>query len=182
MLLQEKKEDYIKTKNQAETMFNSFNHNSNHNNQEEGIQFTITSELKLLIKSHEKMTASCERSIDFVYPLKISEKELLRDFDHIKAAIERGINVRAMTERPIQDSTGKNSKSVFKSAGFEHRFLPESVIPFGMHIFDNQEVTLAISSNPMPSLWTNNSHVVKLAQVYFENIWDNAEIANQKKK
>ena len=128
------------------------------------------------------MTASCERSIDFVYPIRIGEKELFRDSDHIKAAIERGIKVRAMTERPIQDSTDMNSKSAFRSAGFEHRFLPESAIPFGMHIFDNREVTLAISSNPMPSLWTNNSHVVKLAQVYFENIWDNDQIANQRKK
>jgi hypothetical protein len=34
----------------------------------------------------------------------------------------------------------------------------------------------------MPSLWTNNSHVVKLAKVYFENIWENAEITNQRKK
>jgi hypothetical protein len=182
MLLQEKKEEYIKTKKHAERIFNSFNQNSNQNNQEEGIQFTITSELKLLIKSHEKLTASCERSIDFVYPIRISEKELFRDSDHIKAAIERGIKVRAMTARQVHNSTGMNSKSAFKSAGFEHRFLPESVIPFGMHIFDNQEVTLAISSNPMPSLWTNNSHVVKLAQVYFENIWDNAEIANREKK
>jgi sugar-specific transcriptional regulator TrmB len=182
MLLQEKKEEYIKTKKQAETIFNSFNQNSNKNNQEEGVQFTITSELKLLIKSHEKLTASCERSIDFVYPIKISEKELFRDSDHIKAAIERGIKVRAMTERPIQELTDMNSKSAFKNPGFEHRFLPESATPFGMHIFDNREVTLAISSNPMPSLWTNNSHVVKLAQVYFENIWDNAEIANREKK
>jgi hypothetical protein len=181
MLLQEKKEEYIKTKKQAETIFNSFNQNSNQNNAE-GVQFTITSELKLLIKSHEKLTASCKRSIDFVYPIRISDKELFRDSDHIKAAIERGITIRAMTERPIQDSTDMNSKSALKSAGFEHRFLPESVIPFGMHIFDNQEVTLAISSNPMPSLWTNNSHVVKLAQVYFENIWDNAEISNREKK
>jgi hypothetical protein len=181
MLLQEKQEEYIRTKKQAEKIFNSLSQNRSQNNQEEGVQFTITSELKLLIKSHEKFTASCKRSIDFVFPIKISEKEVLRDSDHIKAAIERGIKVRAMTGRPIQDATNMNSKSAFKSPRFEHRFLPESVTPFGMHIFDNQEVTLAISSNPMPSLWTNNSHVVKLAQVYFENLWENAETANQRK-
>ena len=182
MLLKEKQEDYIRIKKQAEIIFNSLSQNRSQNNQEEGVQFTITSELKLLIKSHEKLTASCKRSIDFVYPIKISEKELFQDADQIKAAIDRGIKIRAMTGKPIQDSTNLNSKSAFKSPGFEHRFLPESVISFGMHIFDNQEVTLAISSNPMPSLWTNNSHVVKLAQVYFEKIWKDAEITNQRKK
>ena len=109
-------------------------------------------------------------------------KNCFENSDHIKAAIERGIKVRAMTERPIQELTDMNSKSAFKNPRFEHRFLPESATPFGMNIFDNQEVTLAITSNPMPSLWTNNSHLVKLAQVYFENIWEKAEIVNQRKK
>jgi sugar-specific transcriptional regulator TrmB len=179
MLLKEKQEEYIRTKKQAEIIFNSLGQNKSQNNQEEGVQFTITSELKLLIKSHEKLTASCKNSIDFIFPIKISEKELFRDADHLKAAIKRGIKIRAMTGKPIQDSTNVNSKSIFKSPEFEHRFLPESAIPFGMHIFDNQEATLAISSNAMPSLWTNNSHVVKLAQVYFEHIWKDAEITNQ---
>lgn len=182
MLLQKRQEEYVKTKKQAEKIFSSLSQNRSQNNQEEGVQFTILSELKHLIKSHEKLTASCKRSIDCVYPIKISGKELFRDSEHIKAAIKRGIKVRAMTEKTIQELIDMNSKSAFKSPGFEHRFLPETAIPFGMHIFDNQEVTLAISSNPMPSLWTSNSHVVKLAQVYFENIWENAEIVNQRKK
>ena len=168
----------LKQKNKQKKFSDSLTQNRNQSNQEEGVQFTITSEFKLLIKTHEKLTASCKKSIDFIFPIKIGEKEVLRESDHIKAAIERGIKVRAMTERPIQDTTNSNSKPTLKSPRFEHRFLPESVTPFGMHIFDNQEVTLAISSNPMPSLWTNNSHVVKLAQVYFENIWKDAENAN----
>ena len=142
MLLQEKQEEYYQTKKQAEKIFNSLTQNRNQSNQEEGVQFTITSELKLLIKTHEKFTASCKKSIDFIFPIKIGEKEVLRESDHIKAAIDRGIKVRAMTGRPIQVTTNLNSKSTFKSPRFEHRFLPESVTPFGMNIFDNQEVTL----------------------------------------
>jgi hypothetical protein len=47
---------------------------------------------------------------------------------------------------------------------------------FGMHIFDEQQVTLAMSEKePLPSLWTNNVHVVKLAEAHFENMWDNAQ-------
>jgi sugar-specific transcriptional regulator TrmB len=91
MLLQEKQEEYITTKKQAETILTSLNQNRSQNNKEEGVQFTITSELKLLIKTHEKLTSSCKSNIDFVYPIKIGAQELIRDSDHIKTAIKRGI-------------------------------------------------------------------------------------------
>jgi hypothetical protein len=48
---------------------------------------------------------------------------------------------------------------------------------FGMHIFDSKEVTYQISEkNNLPSLWSNDRNVVKLAEAYFENIWNNAEV------
>lgn len=58
---------------------------------------------------------------------------------------------------------------------FELRYLPETAAHFGMHIFDKQKVTLAISEKMMPSLWTNNPYVAKLAEAYFENMWNNAQ-------
>jgi hypothetical protein len=127
--------------------------------------------VKLLIKLHEKLATLCKESIDFVFPIRMNDKELFRSSEYIKPALKRGVRVRALTGGTTLDLTDRTSKSNFKITNFEHRFLPESIIPFGMHIFDNQEVTLAISSNPMPSLWTNNLHVVNLAAVYFEKTW-----------
>lgn len=44
-----------------------------------------------------------------------------------------------------------------------------------MAIFDNKEVNIRVSDTLVPFLWTNNPNVVKLAEIYFENMWNNAQ-------
>jgi sugar-specific transcriptional regulator TrmB len=176
ILLQNKKEEHIETEKQAKTIFNSFYENDNQNILNENVQFTITSKWSLLIKMHEKLADRTKKSIDFIIPVKMSKQMLFHNCLYIKRAIRRGVKIRAITQKVNGESMSRNPKPLSKNPLFELRYLPETSIPFGMHIFDKEEVTLAMSEKkPMPSLWTNNLNVVRLAEDYFENIWNIAQ-------
>ena len=175
ILLQYKKEEYIETEKQAKIISNNFCENGNQKILHE-YEFIITSEINLLFKMHEKLADTTKKSIDFVAPMKMSEKMLFHNCQYIKRTIKRGVKIRVIAQKVNGETIAENPKPLLKNPLFELRYLPETSIPFGMHIFDKQEVTLAVSEKPIPSLWTNNPHVVKLAEVYFEDMWNNAQI------
>ncbi len=170
ILLQTKRQEYVETEKNVEILRSTFCEN-----QEKGsqgcVQFVITSQLTLLWKLHAKLANASKKSIDFIAPLKTSEQKLHRCCPYIKPAISRNVNIRVIVAKGGE--TPKFSK-VVKNPLFQLRLLPEGAIPFGMHIFDRQEVTLAISKEPLPSLWSNNAHLVRLAEVYYESMWNSA--------
>ncbi len=170
ILLQNKKEEYKKTQEEVETICNSFAEGKEVNEPHECFQFIITSHYKLLVKLHEKLANAAKESIDFITPLKLNEKTLLQACPYIKPALKRGVKLRVITHKEVE-TTVDNPNFPSDNPLFEYKFLTENTIPFGMHIFDKHEVTLAISKQATPSLWTNNPHVVELAETYFNNIW-----------
>ena len=172
-LLQYKKEDYIKTKKQVNSVFNNFNDNCNQQILNENIQFTITSERGLLAKMHQKLADMTKKDIDFVFPL--NEKMLFQYCNYITRTIRRGVKIRAIVQEAYEETISKTPKTLSKNPLFEIRYLPRKSIPFGMHIFDKQQVTLSISEKAIPSLWTNSPHVIKLAETHFEDLWNEAQ-------
>jgi hypothetical protein len=65
-----------------------------------------------------------------------------------------------------------------RDRNFELRYMPKSVVTLGMHVFDAHQLTIAVlKDKPLPSLWTNSPHVIELAKVYFDNLWNNAKKA-----
>jgi sugar-specific transcriptional regulator TrmB len=172
MLLQNKKEEYIETEKQAKTMANNFYESKNQNILNKSA-FVITSEVTLLFKGHEKLADITKNSIEAIIPVKMNKKIFFQNSPFAKRTIRRGVKIRVVTQKVDEESIPRNSKSLLKSPLFEIRYLPKDSEQFGMFIFDRQEVTLAMSEKkPMPSLWTNNPHVVKLAENYFENMWN----------
>ncbi len=176
MLLQNKKREYIETEKQVKKMSNNFCENKNQNILNENEQFLITSEFTLLSKMHDKLADATKKSIDFVCLMGLSDKILFETFKYLKRATRRGIRIRVISPKVIVDTIAENPKPFLKNSVFEHRYFNDKTVPFGMHIFDKQEVTLMVSEKkPMPSLSTKNVNVLKLAEVYFETAWDNAQ-------
>lgn len=176
LLLKNKKEEYIETEKQAKIMTDNYCENNKTSARFEKIDFTITSKFSLLLKMHDKIADMSEKNIDFIFGAKINEKMLLQNHQYIQRAIKRGVKIRAIISKDSNVTITENPKPLLKNSLFEIRYLPEESSPFGMHIFDKKEVTLAVSEKPMPSLWTNSPHIVKLAEVYFENMWNCAQI------
>lgn len=176
MLLQNKKEEYIEAEKQVNMIANNFNENNNHNTLSENAQFIVTAEITRLLKMHEELGDMTKSSIDAAIPLKMNKKMAFHHYPYIKRAIRRGVKIRVITKKVNGESMSRNPKTSSKNPLFELRHLPETSNLFGMHIFDEQQVTLAMSEKePLPSLWTNNVHVAKLAKTHFENMWNNAQ-------
>ena len=105
----------------------------------------------------------------------MDRKTIFYDWPFMKRAIRRGVQVRIITKKTKGESSLSNPKPLLEDPLFELRYLPGIGIPFGIHIFDKQEVTFSLSEKPVPGLRTDNPTVIKLAEVYFENIWNNAQ-------
>jgi Predicted transcriptional regulators len=176
ILLQNKKNEYFETEKQVQALAELLNIQSKtetsfNSNQE----LIITSQIQQLIKLHKRLADSAKHSIDFIFPVRVSEKSLLENFLFEKKALNRGVNVRIL----LVNGKGNAERYHRKAQLFEQRYLPEETF-FGMHIFDGQQITMALSKKAIPSLWTNNQNIVNLAQAYFDSIWNNA-IVNAKK-
>lgn len=167
-LLESKKEEYIETKRQVKALSNAIGEIRKQDRAPQSDpQFIITSQIKTLIKMHEKLANASTNSIDFVLPIK-TKQALYKYSEFIDPAIKRKVKIRAITIDKEKNQSSKNPL-------FEVRTVPDINQPIGMHIFDKQQVTLAMSEKATPSLWTNNAHIVILAQAYFEELWNNAK-------
>ena len=176
ILLRNKKEQYEEAEKLAKKIPDYSHENGNQNILRENTKFIITSKFSLLLKMHDNLADSSKKTIDFMCPEKWSEKTLFDNCKYIKRAIGRGVKIRVVTLKFNGEPIVKNPNPLPENPLFEHRSIPETVYQFGMHIFDEQEVTLAVcEKKPMPSLWTNNPNVVILAENYFENVWNNAQ-------
>ena len=175
ILLQKKKEEYNEAKKQAKILSKDFHRNGNPTVLKENVEFIITSEMEQLLKLHNRLADMTKNSIDFVCA---ANEKILYEYceKYIKRAIKRGVKVRVIAQKEKEETIVGSPNALLKKPLFGLRYLSETAIPFGMHIFDNQEVILAVSQDPIPSLWTNSPHVVKLAEIYFENFWSRSQM------
>ncbi len=173
ILLQKRKKEYAEIQKKTSSLLNNFhNNNAKIAPHEEESQFIITSEKTLLLKIFERLTQSAQTSIDIAIPLKAVEKTLFRDLQFHKRAMRRGVKIRMMTQKAEGDLALRKPQALAKNPFFEIKYL-SNFDPDGMRIFDRKEVTLAVcKENGLPSLWSNNLHVVKLATHYFDDLWD----------
>jgi sugar-specific transcriptional regulator TrmB len=169
LLLQKKKKQLNKVEEEVFTEFHNF---PEKRVTEIGLsKLSIISDFALLVNIHEKMSNSAKRTIDAILPLKLHQPSFLSHFQSFRRAIERGIKIRVIAQKPI---TFTNSIQTSPN-GLELRYLPVNCPIFGMHIFDKRVVTLAVEDNKnLPSLITDSPHIIKISSIYFNNQWETA--------
>jgi len=140
---------------------------------EETSQFIITSERNLFLKKMEKAISELQLSNNALIKSDGLKTMLFYHYQQLKRAMERGVKIRIITERSEEKST-INEQAIKKNPLFELKY-SSTPVPVGMAIYDNKEVNIRISDTLGPILWTNNPYVVKLAESYFENMWNNAQ-------
>lgn len=166
-LLQNKKDEYIKTEKEVQILSQTIvAARKKAKAPQFNTQFTITSQFKMLIKMHENLAQTCSQSIDFITP--VTKQALYEYPEYLDLAVNKNVKVRAVT---INQEKTEFPKNPF----FEVRALPAFDQPIGMHIFDGKQLTIAITEEATPSLWTNNAHIVRIAKSYFEELWSKAK-------
>jgi sugar-specific transcriptional regulator TrmB len=175
ILLQKRREESSGLEKKANSLLESFQSSDPKDALEENPQFKITSEIKLLLKMHENLIRSAQASVDIIMPAKILQLMLFNHQYFFKEA-QKSVKIRIIIQKVGEKTSVIKPEDLSKKRLIEIRYSSNSDL-FGMHIFDGKEVTYQISEkNILPSLWSNDCNVLKLAESYFENIWTNAEI------
>jgi sugar-specific transcriptional regulator TrmB len=167
ILLQNKKEAYAELEKETNTFLNNCHDNDVKGFQVETQEFKVTSERRLLSKMLERLTQSSQTSIDIAVPWKVAQLTMLN------LPCKKKQKIRFVTQKTGQtEAQIRKQQALAKNLDIKFKYLSKCA-PIGMHIFDKKEVTLCLDEKEgVPSLWSNNPNVVRLAEAYFEGLWN----------
>jgi sugar-specific transcriptional regulator TrmB len=139
--------------------------------QNEGSQFIITSEKRLFRKRFEKCVDMAQTKIDIVLSQHLFEEMIFHHLKCLENATRKGVEIRVLAEENKDKIISGKPKVLTDNHLFKlkHLFAP---IPVTMAIFDDKELHIRISDDLVPSLWSNNPKIVKLAISYFDETWN----------
>jgi sugar-specific transcriptional regulator TrmB len=163
ILLQKKKQEYAELRKKEEWLLNNLNlYNSKNGLENDKYNFKITSEPTLLLRLHSELIRKTNETIDIIIPFITKPSKLSEEWDYLEAlkSKKRSFKIRCISDK-LKESPWKQ-QALENNANLEHRYFAK--VPFGMHIFDKNEVTLSISQDSgLPCFWSNNLH-----KIYFQ--------------
>jgi sugar-specific transcriptional regulator TrmB len=173
ILLNQKTEENAELQKKTFTLINTLQEGNLRKTLHEGdSQFIITSEHRLFRKRFEKNIQRTQTSVDLmVYPREVFEEMVFHHLKPFQMAMEKGVKMRALTEEVEDKTISKNVQILKENPFFELKCL-SSPIPVTAAIYDNKGVNIRISTRIVPSLWSNNPPIVKLAASYFNELWN----------
>jgi len=113
--------------------------------------------------------------MDVITSPQVLEEMVFHHLKSIKAALARGVKMRAITEENKGEAILRNVLALKKNRSFKLKYLYTRV-PTTMAIFDDKEANLCISKDIVPSLWSNNPEFVELTTKYFNDLWNKAKL------
>jgi sugar-specific transcriptional regulator TrmB len=176
MLLQKRTNEHTTLQEKIKVLLNSDQErNINSMVHEETLQFIITSERKLFVKRLEKAFLEA-KTCEMIFPARGLKSMLFNSFQCLKMAIKKGTKIRIITEKTEGTLISNKLQTLKKNPLFEIKFA-SSPIDCGIIIFNNEEVNMRISSSgEVPSLYTDSPQLVKVAQMIFEGMWNDAQV------
>ena len=172
ILIQNRKHDIAEVEMKTSLLLNSFHAYGLRDFQEENFEVKVTSEFTLLRKMLERLIQSAQTSIDITIPWNWLQR-LIDDLGvHYREAGERGVRLRVVSQSIGKESPLRTTQELAENVFTDVRYLSHFA-PFGMHIFDEKQVTLSMSrKDALPSLYSINPDVVEMAEAYFKNMWN----------
>jgi sugar-specific transcriptional regulator TrmB len=145
---------------------------------DEDHQFVLIPEKGAEIEKRRKILKASNQSMDVINLWKrFSKTSYEYAGDDIKA-LQRGVKIRAITEKPNKSRIPSFFRDFKNSGSFEIEYLPYPPHAV-LTIYDRKEALLAISPSAglgeTPILWTNNASLLAVMQEYFEMLWAQAE-------
>jgi HTH-type transcriptional regulator, sugar sensing transcriptional regulator len=129
----------------------------------------------------ERMLLAVQNCVCFLGLARRMTAWLSNCMPSIEAMLARKVNCKMiMTEPDLKPFLRKQFGSLCKYSNFELRILEKSRSA-GFSVWDRKEILITTSpidsASPAPTLWSNNTGLVVLAQDYFDILWTNAKEA-----
>jgi sugar-specific transcriptional regulator TrmB len=182
MLIEYKKEQFLKLKNSGKTIAKDLEQQS----KTYGIRKFPLSENRFIIIPGKTITINrlrttlenAQKSLDVVTSKNRFSLGTLAFADSYEDALKRGVKIRVVTEdHQLSNEVCIIIKKLSENSCFKVRFLPpQTSVDAIVSIFDQKETftTFAISADQKdPStLWSNNHSFLSVMQSYFESKWE----------
>jgi sugar-specific transcriptional regulator TrmB len=143
------------------------------NNEEQ--QFVMVPKGEAGILKRRKAIESAQKSIDVVNSWKRFPKTVLTYAGETKKALQRGVELRVITEKPGNAKSIPKEILEFQEIGaFRIKYITDPP-PAVISIYDKKEILVATLSSTgldhSPTLWTNNPSMIAVVRDYFEIMW-----------
>ena len=171
MLFQKRAEEHTKLENSLKLLTDKEVEDSSVMFSEDSIDFLIVSERKRFVLNIEKSFVRAS-SCKMICPEKGFGFMIFTFYDCFAAALSRGTKVQVITKKTeLNAVTLQKLQLLLAYPNFEIKFIT-SQLEIAMLILDNG-VNICLSSwKEVPSLWSNNGQVLKLAEKFFEAEWN----------
>jgi sugar-specific transcriptional regulator TrmB len=145
----------------------------------EGDQFILYSEREAITCKAREVIENINVSLNDITPFSELEPWLSVLSKSIDEALNRGVKIRWITERPKNlRSMPKFLRAYLKYPNFEVRFVSQP-LRAKIGIFDSKDVILGVFMETgfarSPALWSNNPSFTAIAENYFETLWGNGQ-------
>lgn len=142
---------------------------------EEDSQFILIPKRKAAINRRKKEIEATQKSIDSIISSKRLEPTAYTYYEVAKKALERGVKIRAITEKPENENAlPEVIQDLKKNPSFKLKYIlhPPSAI---LTIYDKKEMLVTTSPKTglgeSPALWTNNPSILAVINDFFEISW-----------
>jgi sugar-specific transcriptional regulator TrmB len=175
LLIQERKEESYELEKKTRGLMQNLEYNHLRKAfQEENDQFVITSSLKLFRKRFEKYIQAAQSRVDVILSSKVLKGMLFHHSKCLQSSMAQGLKIRVLIEKAKERKEPIDIEAFEKNSLFVAKHVFVSA-PITMALFDEKEVSIRISKDLVPSLWSNNPEIVQLAASYFNEMWNKAE-------
>jgi sugar-specific transcriptional regulator TrmB len=145
---------------------------------DEDHQFILIPEKGAEIEKRRKILKASNQSMDVINLWKRFAKTSYEYAGDDIRALQRGVKIRAITEKPTTRRIPSFFRDFKNSGSFAIKYLPYPPHAV-LTIYDRTEALLVISPSAglgeTPILWTNNASLLAVMQEYFEMLWAKAE-------
>jgi len=171
MLFQKRTDEHAKLQESLKMLSDSQTEDLNTKFQEDNSEFLIVSERKRFVLNVEKTIAGAT-SCKIICPERTFSFLIFNFYDCLAAALSRGTKIRVMAQKKDLNTDVLQKIELFLTdPNFELKFLTSPLEP-AMVILNNG-VNICLSDwKEVPSLWSNNRQVLKLAETIFDTAWN----------
>lgn len=182
ILLQQEREKLKEKQAKTEQFLQNFNQKETPN--QEDFQYTYIAGREAGNRKFSRLLESVQISIDGIISWKLLLQGINSHFESYKKSLERGVEIRRVTNIPKGLELPQNIQELKKVGSFEirnHFAIPKA----GIDIFDKKSVNILTVHNSNPAeieaLESIDPGVVELAIDYFELKWQSATTLLRKK-
>ena len=174
LLLERRTQEQAELEKRTKTLFAALEEKTVSTENNPDFQFTILYDRNLFLKRMETAILEAKES---KYEIMPSASVKIMTFYHLKAmakAQKKGVKFRIIIDKP-DSNTLESVQSLKQNLQCELKYV-STPVQVASIIYDHTEVNIRITADSLvPSLWTNNSQVVRLAEIYFESMWKEAK-------